>query len=80
VPVGARLATDDWVDDAAGTSYRADPMRSETVDQTERPPLEPGWEVDVEVGFPVPEGTRLTRLHIALPLGSLTPTAEWNLQ
>jgi hypothetical protein len=80
VPVGARLATDAWVVDAGGTSYRADSERSEMVDQSEHRQLELGWEVDVEVGFPVPQATRLARVHIALPLGSGAPTAEWNLR
>jgi len=82
VQVGARLAEEAWVLDATGTSYRADPMRSQLVDPyvSVVPQLGPGWEVDLTVGFSVPKPALLTRLHIALPMGSTTPTAEWNLQ
>lgn len=81
IPVGARLAPDTWVLDEDGKNYRAQPLRSDLVDQTDRSGelLNPNWEDDAEVGFEVPQDARLTRLHIALPLGSVTPTAEWNL-
>ncbi|MEU8665144.1 hypothetical protein [Actinoplanes philippinensis] len=79
-PVLARLTSDAWVLDSAGESYRGDYMRSDMVDMTADPPqLEPGWEVDLTAGFPVPKDAKLTRLHIALPLGGSTPSVEWNL-
>jgi hypothetical protein len=80
VPILARLAPDAWVLDSAGKSYHGDYMRSDMVDMSADPPqLEPGWQVDLTAGFPVPKDAKLTRLHIALPLGSSTPSVEWNL-
>lgn len=81
VAVLARLASDVWVLDSAGENHRADHMRSQMVDDMSsyRPQLQPGWEVDLTAGFPIPQDARLTRLHVALPLGGSTPSAEWNL-
>jgi hypothetical protein len=80
VPVLARLAGDAWVLDSTGKSHGGDYMRSDMVDMSADPPqLEPGWEIDLTAGFPVPKDVTLTRLHIALPLGGSTPSAEWNL-
>ena len=81
VAIVARLARDAWVLDSAGGNHRGDYLRSQMVDVSENPPrLEPGWEIDLTAGFPVPEDATLTRLHIGLPIGGSTPTAEWNLQ
>ncbi len=81
VPVLARLAREAWVLDAAGRSHSGDYMRSDMADMTADPPmLQPGWEVDLTAGFPVPKDAELTRLHVALPLGFSTPGAEWNLR
>ena len=79
-PILARLASDAWVLDSAGKSHRGDYMRSDMVDMSADPPrLEPGWEVDLTAGFPVPKDAKLTRLHIAFPIGGGSPSAEWNL-
>ena len=81
VPILARLASDAWVLDSAGESHPGDYMRSQMVDMSAAlPQLEPGWEVDLTAGFPVPKDAKLTRLHIALPIGGSTPGAEWDLQ
>ncbi|WP_143234531.1 hypothetical protein [Paractinoplanes atraurantiacus] len=75
------LTGDTGVRVEVGQSHQGDHMRSEMVDMTAEPPqLEPGWEVDLTAGFPVPEDAELTRLHIALPIGGDTPYAEWNLR
>ncbi|MFI7599324.1 hypothetical protein [Actinoplanes sp. NPDC049681] len=81
VPILARLTSDAWVLDSAGKSHPGDYMRSDMVDMSADPPqLEPGWEIDLTAGFPVPKEATLIRLHIALPIGGRTPSAEWNLR
>jgi hypothetical protein len=81
VPILARLTSDAWVLDSAGESHPGDYMRSQMVDMSADPPqLEPGWEVDLTAGFPVPQDAKLIRLHIALPIGGSTPSAECDLK
>jgi len=85
--VGTRLDQHAWVRDAFGSPYAANQMLSladapnGSTDPVENLGwrLEPGWEVDRELVFTVPPGVRLTRLHLALPLGDATATAEWDL-
>jgi hypothetical protein len=85
--VGARLDMGAWVLGTTGTTYQANDMLSiedgpsGSTDPRENPGwrLEPGWEVDRNVVFTVPEGAQLTRLHLVVPMGGAAPTAEWNL-
>lgn len=81
VPIDGRLGRDCWAVDPTGATYRADPMRSHMLDLSDREGrrLEPGWDVELTVGFVIPDGARLIRLHIAVPMGSTMSTAEWNL-
>jgi len=85
--VGARLDVGAWVLDTTGTTYQANGMLSiedgpsGSTDPRENPGwrLQPGWEVDRQLVFTVPAGAQLTRLHLAVPMGGVAPTAEWNL-
>lgn len=85
--IGTRLDTAAWVLDAAGLTYPANqmlslvggPYGSGDPQENSAWQLEPGWEVDRQLVFTVPRGTQLTRLHVAVPMGSATPTAEWDL-
>lgn len=80
-PVLARLATDAWVIDSTGARHQGDHMRSQMLDMSaDTPQLRPGFEVDLTAGFPVPSNARLIRLHVELPIGGSTPSAEWNLR
>lgn len=85
--VGTRLDPNAWVLDSTGASYQSNDMLSieggpyGSTDPQENPAwrLEPGWEADRLVVFTVPEGVRLTRLHLVVPMGGAMPAAEWNL-
>lgn len=85
--IGTRLDPGAWVLDAGGTNYRSNEMLSGaagpygSTDPRLNPAwqLHPDWQVDRYLGFTVPRDARLARLHIALPMGAATPTAEWNL-
>jgi len=86
--VGTRLDLGAWVLDATGANYRANQMLSleggpdGSTDPRENPDwrLEPGWEADRQVVFTVPQDVRPIRLHLVVPMGAVSPTAEWNLE
>jgi hypothetical protein len=85
--IGSRLDPGAWVRDQYGQSHEANQMLSVSSGPTGATDpnanrgwqLDPDWEVDRNVVFTVPENARLTRLHIVVPMGDATPTAEWNL-
>ncbi|MFC4066636.1 hypothetical protein [Actinoplanes subglobosus] len=82
VPVIARLDPEAWLLDASGTTYHGDPMRSRMVETNvagEPPYLEPGWEIDLTLGFDVAKSAELARVHVTLPMAG-RPYGEWNLR